>query len=225
MNYIRQKIIEEMEKKGWNTTELARRSGVPQPTVQRFIKGQHGQPRDTTIKKIAAGLGILEAELRGLSAAYLSDNETAERQPGYNVNLIQADEHHQQTKLKKTKWSEFCTNSDSITDNTELLFMLLKKEIEVTDRCFWIEINSTIYKDLKPGSMLLINPDATPNTRNTIIITFQGEPKTLAKYYKGLGGLHIEPLETGYPESVPLAGKQYTVDGVVIWVQPPGYAP
>jgi phage repressor protein C with HTH and peptisase S24 domain len=65
MSDLRERINEELKKRGWTVTYLASVSGVPQPTIQRFLKGTHGEPRSKTIKKLAQGFGISEFELRG----------------------------------------------------------------------------------------------------------------------------------------------------------------
>lgn len=64
MSDLRNRIQEELDKRGWNQTNLAEKSKVPQPTIQRFMSGLHGEPRSATIKKIASGFGLTEAELR-----------------------------------------------------------------------------------------------------------------------------------------------------------------
>jgi len=62
---LRDRIRDELKKRKWTPTDLANKSGVPQPTIQRFLSGTHGEPRGYNIKKIASGLGLTEAQLRG----------------------------------------------------------------------------------------------------------------------------------------------------------------
>lgn len=45
--------------------KLAEKSGVPQPTTQRFVSGKHGDPRSPTVKKWASAYGITESQMRG----------------------------------------------------------------------------------------------------------------------------------------------------------------
>lgn len=54
-----------MDLRGDNAHSLEDKSGVPQPTTNRFLSGKHGDPRSTTIKKWAAAYGISESQLRG----------------------------------------------------------------------------------------------------------------------------------------------------------------
>ena len=64
MNNLKTTILSEMSKRDWKPTELARVSKVPQPTIQRYLSGTHGEPRSSTIKKIAAAFGMTELQLR-----------------------------------------------------------------------------------------------------------------------------------------------------------------
>lgn len=62
MREILQKLMKQHED---TATSLARKSGVPQPTIYRFIKGQHSDPRSAIVKKLAAAYGLTESQLRG----------------------------------------------------------------------------------------------------------------------------------------------------------------
>ncbi|MGZ8918311.1 MAG: helix-turn-helix domain-containing protein [Methylobacter sp.] len=64
MKNLRDIINQELANRGWNVTRLAKESGVPQPTLHRFLSGMHGEPRSSTIKKIANGFGLTEIQLR-----------------------------------------------------------------------------------------------------------------------------------------------------------------
>ena len=76
MSDLKKTILSEMSKRDWKPTELARVSKVPQPTIQRFLSGTHGEPRSATIKKIAAAFGMTELELRGGYNEHKINNET-----------------------------------------------------------------------------------------------------------------------------------------------------
>ena len=73
MTTLRKNLEKEMASREWNAYVLSDRSGVPQPTIQRFLKGKIGDPRADTVRKLANGLGITESTLRGF------DNRTSER--------------------------------------------------------------------------------------------------------------------------------------------------
>lgn len=54
-----------MARHGHNAYDLERLSGVPQPTIHRFLSGRHGDPRSSTLKKLADAYGVTESQLRG----------------------------------------------------------------------------------------------------------------------------------------------------------------
>jgi transcriptional regulator with XRE-family HTH domain len=56
----------EMNRRGWNAYDLQKRSGVPQPTLHRILKGEHRNPRRPTVLKLAKALDITEAQLMGI---------------------------------------------------------------------------------------------------------------------------------------------------------------
>lgn len=66
MSTLRLNIIKLLAEKNWSDYDLEKASGVPQPTINRFISGKHNEPRGSTVRKLAKGLNVTEAELRGL---------------------------------------------------------------------------------------------------------------------------------------------------------------
>lgn len=59
MKRIREKRIE----KGWTQLDLAKKPGVPQPTISQIENGYRKYPTYTNIKRIATALNINIAEL------------------------------------------------------------------------------------------------------------------------------------------------------------------
>lgn len=55
--------------KGWTQTELAQKSGVPQPTISQIEKGTRKYPTHKSIKRIAKALEVDIEELDGDSEA------------------------------------------------------------------------------------------------------------------------------------------------------------
>jgi transcriptional regulator with XRE-family HTH domain len=54
-----------MDSHGHNAYDLEELSGVPQPTIHRILKGEHGEPRKKTLDRLAAVYGLQAAHLRG----------------------------------------------------------------------------------------------------------------------------------------------------------------
>lgn len=65
MEKMRENLKKLMLKHGDNAYTLAEKSGVPQPTTDRFLSGKHGEPRSSTVRKWAEAYEITESQLRG----------------------------------------------------------------------------------------------------------------------------------------------------------------
>jgi transcriptional regulator with XRE-family HTH domain len=75
MNKLKETIQLELDKRGWNHYDLERHTGVPQPTIYRFLSGITKDMRAASVAKIAAGLGLSEAQLRGLDQIPVNENK------------------------------------------------------------------------------------------------------------------------------------------------------
>lgn len=86
MNKLRETLKKELDKRNWNAYDLENRSGVPQPTIHRFLTGKHEDLRSRNVGKIAKALDITESQLRGLEPIpEIEDQATSDnRLPGSN---------------------------------------------------------------------------------------------------------------------------------------------
>jgi transcriptional regulator with XRE-family HTH domain len=64
MGELRDNIKRLLAERDWNEYHLQDASGVPQSTLNRFLNGEHSNMMEKTVRKIAKGFGITEAELR-----------------------------------------------------------------------------------------------------------------------------------------------------------------
>jgi hypothetical protein len=68
-----------MQKYGDDAYTLQDKSGVPQPTTQRFLTGKHKSANAETVKKWASAYGVSESQMRGdLPIAGLADDFSIE---------------------------------------------------------------------------------------------------------------------------------------------------
>lgn len=73
---IGERIEAEMKRREWSEGELARRAGIPQPTVHRIIKGESKSPRQENIQAIAKAFGCsIEWLWSGVGKAPLGSQE------------------------------------------------------------------------------------------------------------------------------------------------------
>jgi transcriptional regulator with XRE-family HTH domain len=76
MNKLRETLQREMKKRDWNAYDLENRSGVPQPTIHRFLTGKHDDLRSKNVIKIAKAMGLTESQLRGLEPMPSDDDQS-----------------------------------------------------------------------------------------------------------------------------------------------------
>jgi transcriptional regulator with XRE-family HTH domain len=77
MKIMRDNLKQLMVASGDNAYTLSEKSGVPQPTIQRFLVGKHGEPRSSTIQKWASVYGVTESQLRGDTSIVLQAIDTS----------------------------------------------------------------------------------------------------------------------------------------------------
>jgi transcriptional regulator with XRE-family HTH domain len=60
---VRLRVAFYMERRGWNQSELARLSGVAQPSIWKILEGETARVSFTTLSKIAAVFGVHPGDL------------------------------------------------------------------------------------------------------------------------------------------------------------------
>jgi transcriptional regulator with XRE-family HTH domain len=60
---VRLRVAFYMERRGWNQSELARLSGVAQPSIWKILEGETARVSFTTLSKIAAAFGVHPGDL------------------------------------------------------------------------------------------------------------------------------------------------------------------
>lgn len=107
-----------MELHGDDAYSLEAKSGVPQPTTQRFLSGKHGEPRSSTVRKWATAYGLKESDLRGdgdpqnLNGLLLYPNEADAAELGEPINLEGLLVHEYENIKPAAKLLSFARNPD-----------------------------------------------------------------------------------------------------------------
>ncbi len=216
MSNLRENIQRELDKLGWNAYHLADASGVSQPTIHRILSGQHSDPKTNTVKKLATALKLTEAELRGINNQITSSFATGELpkplQPGFSLSI-----GAKIIRMRALAWSEYCKNTNSINKIKELEIMIIDNGINVSEEIYAIDLDNNTFKGFPMGTRILIDPKRTPEKNNTVVLSIDDGIPTLVRWNPGLGLLQVEPLESGYPNSISLEGKTYAILGVAVW--------
>ena len=83
---LRETLETLMAARGENPHSLSLKSGVPQPTIFRILKGDSKDPRRSNVDRLARALGVTAEKLYGGSGAL----PLAEPRPAYAVQEITA---------------------------------------------------------------------------------------------------------------------------------------
>lgn len=102
--------------------------------------------------------------------------------------------------------------------------MAIDNGIEVSEEIYAIDLDTNTFKEFPVGVRILIDPKKTPEKNSTVVLSIDDGIPTLVRWNPGLGLLQVEPLESGYPNSISLEGKNYTVLGVAVWQHTKGGA-
>lgn len=72
MEKMREFIKNEMSKRNWRAAEFARQSGIPSPTITRFLKGRHKEWSYTTMVMAAKAFGMsIDQFIDGCESVFL----------------------------------------------------------------------------------------------------------------------------------------------------------
>ncbi|MCQ4267371.1 XRE family transcriptional regulator [Pseudomonas stutzeri] len=82
--HIGKRVAAKLEEHGWSEGELARQSGVSQPTIHRIITGESNDPRQSNVEKIAKALGVSAHWLRHGGP---DDRAVKEKPSAYDQNV------------------------------------------------------------------------------------------------------------------------------------------
>lgn len=78
------RLKEAMDERGWSMAELARRSGVPYDSINKYLRGDIEQPRGDTIDRLAKAIERDPLWLReGLEKSNAVIGEKIQREPGW----------------------------------------------------------------------------------------------------------------------------------------------
>lgn len=189
-------IAERLERlikiKCWSEGELSRRSGVPQPTINRIISGESESPRRTTITKIARALGVTPEWL-----LFGGGHES-------NVlPVVQPD--REKRKYPLIDWSAARARTESgeglQTDGTE---EFIGSSEDAGALGYWLEvrgrsmISPTDGHGFAPGMRILIQPEGFEVVSGKLYIARLPDGDFTFRRYIKDAGEYLEPLNPAF---------------------------
>ena len=183
-----------MSTKNWNAYALAKYSGVPQPTIHRILSGKHGDPRSRTIKRLADGLGVTEAKLRGMDGAAATDTLLDGPEITGQVPLI--------SWVQASEWTDLvAAYMPSILSNESRLLAP-----KVGSRTFALRIQNDSMMNphgspsIPEGSIVLVDPDSHCNNGDVVIARLENSASATIKQLVVDGNQrYLKPLNPAYP--------------------------
>ena len=180
--------------KDLNPSEIARRSGVPQPTVHRILSGQSVDPKITIIRKIAECLGTSLLELEG---------ELITATNSHTVPLIEWDQLTHQKENKPTT-SILCPTSHG--PNT---FATRVKDNTMT---------SQYGRSYPEGSIIYIDPDRADRVKpgDRVLAIIEESIPSFKLYGEADGERYLQSINLQYP----IITRAFEITGLVIgmWI-------
>lgn len=201
MKTIKDRLNEEMAKRDWNGSRLAKESGVPQATIQRILAGIVNDMRRESVIKCAVALGMTESELR------FGNKDSG----GVENNL---------KRVPLLDWNEL-DNYKKIAFNTR--YALEGEEdrnmVNVThghEGCFALKVKcDTMKPEFSLNDIIVVDPNAKAKSGDFVIAVIAGQP-TFKQLIVDMRDLFLKPLNPDYPIK-PLKLDHYTdIIGVVV---------
>jgi SOS-response transcriptional repressor LexA len=224
-NVLIENLKQEMAKRQWNGYDLEKASGVPQPTIHRILTGKHGDPRTSTIRKLAEGLGITEAQLRGFennadtkvteqTAHYSSDPDRVKSKPDNElftslpVKMIPVLSQEQ-----AKNWMDFINK-----EQREAMIPVSKEaQAFVTPYTFaFTVLGDSMSPDALEGDIALIDPQRTPAHKNWVLAEISGDV-VIRQLWIEAGDSQLRATNPHFPPK-PLSGSM--IIGVVVTLTP-----
>lgn len=201
---IGQLLADKLKEVGWSEGELARRSGVPQPTTHRILAGESNSPRIDNVNKLAKALGIdAAALLAGKLLAELDANVTA----GPDIK----------GRVPRISWVQAGTLCEAI-DLFEPGYAeeWLDCPFPHSPRAFCLEVRGmSMFPDYRPGELILVDPGVEPAHNDDIVVRTPDGQATFKRLQVTEDGTHLLALNPDFPSRVIHVPEGTEICGVV----------
>lgn len=155
-----------MFKENIRISELARRVGIPQQTLQRIVSGASTNPHDATLIPLADYFQLTPAELRGYQPP-----STAEVQDDFPRFLaLPLLSWHDEVFFSDEKRADFSHKKKIYTD------------LPLSAEAFALEICDSSMDPVYPaGTLLLVDPAIAVKDKHYVIVHLAGEPRAIIR--------------------------------------------
>ena len=139
-----------------NPTDLAKETGVPQPTIHHILEGKTKKPRQTTLKSLADFFSISISQLTGSIPLSLSA-------PSYIKDSLKISTVPLITWELAKNWEE---NKNDLSKFKEIIM-----EKQLNENAFALQLfNSNMEPLFQEKSILIFDPSKTANERDFVLV-------------------------------------------------------
>lgn len=186
-----------MESRGPRTApELARLTGVPQPTIWRILKGESRDPETGTLEKLAKHYRITVAQLRGETALNQISEPTYNVDPGPDVHAINLISWVQAGKPQPV--------SDPHRAGEGEKPIYTSRRVGPNAYALRIRGDSMENPNGMPtfphGCVIVVDPDKPARPGSFVVVRLEGsEEATFKQFVEDAGQKFLKPLNPRYP--------------------------
>jgi len=213
---LSERLAAALAKKGWSENELARQSGVPQPTIHRIVTGESKSPRSGNLQKLADALGMSVIELTYGAAV----GNAYSRSPQVG-DAVRADPNVETTAQPIRYYRYPVIGYGQAGSWTECVVPYAPgdEKQEATDyqakgRAFWLEIKGDsmtappgVTPSIPEGTLVLIDPGIEAIPGKLVVAQLdESNEATFKKLIEDGGHRYLKALNPAYP-LIPINGN------------------
>lgn len=201
---IIKQLNELMDATGSNPTELARLTGIAQPTVHRILSGQSDDPKLSNLRKLARALGTTLSQLEAGTAEPMVKEEAAQYSantdvPVFNLRDIENGYDQPLFRMPCPVEHSHSTYAAKVHDNT---------------------MEASMGPSYPEGSIIFVDPERAAEAQNGDLVVFRLSESGVVGFKRLVDNETVrglEPLNIRYP-MVPQ--QDFEVIGLVIgcWI-------
>lgn len=179
---------------GLNESETGRRSGVPQPTINRILSGESSSPRRATVEKLAKALKV--------SPDWLMFGG---REDGVDVNVEMALQPTRSFSYPEISWVQAGSAREAVDMGNVALCPQHSSDVWAGEEAFWLRVSgnsmtSSSGHSFPEGFLILVAPDIEPRNGQFVVARMiDSNEATFKQLTRDAGELYLRPLNPAYP--------------------------
>ena len=187
-------------------TELARKTGVSQPTLQRMVMGNIENPHFASLKPIADYFNITLNQLRGIDPIPWLYPITPEEAGWTRIPLLSAEQ--------AVKYKKFLVSKTHLKINEMVL-----TDIKISKDAYALKMQDASMEPLFPkGTLLIIDANKEPKDRSYVVVALQNYPHAIFRQLV-VDGPHqyVKPLSPDFDQyKMGILSKNDKILGVLL---------